>query len=423
MFKTLTAITDKTRAALRLASPSAPRASAHQSRNVPALQGDDPGVLSAELLDRIGRPLRTDTPELEECRTLLDRGRDLARQENWDRLSALIGAADAARACTAAGTPEAELLAAGARSDLSRALEEASSAGVLSRNNRMLDGLRAMDEIADEMPGDPGCAAVVALSHMDAGWAWYKQGWRRGKPEQHLAPFREAFVRAEEILAPFDSDSATSPLLASTRCALLAGQPGADAQVVTRYETLVTLAPQVPGHMRAFGLHLLPCWFGSYAALDLAARRMAAATGETWGSGAYAWVYFDALLQDAGALLALDTGYFVEAVEDILRRHPGQHMVNLFAAGLCQVLAAGRDMPRSQRRPLEKLRNRLIRSEMTETHGWVWTLTDIGYATPGSGHDTGPSGAECGARQAGAALSSVMSREARRRPVQPSPAP
>lgn len=423
MFKTLTAFTDKTRAALRQASLSAPQLSAHPSRKTNALQAADTGAPSADLLDRIGRPLQTETRELVECRALLDQGRDLARQENWDRLSALIGAADAARACTAAGTPEAELLAAGARSDLSRALEEASSAGVLSRGNRMLDGLRAMDEIAVEMVGDAACAAVVALSHMDAGWAWYKQGWRRGKPEQHLAAFRTAFVRAEEILAPFDNGTEMSPLLASTRCALLAGQPGADAQVVTRYETLITLAPQVPGHMRAFGLHLLPCWFGSYAALDLAARRMAAATGETWGSGAYAWVYFDALLQDSGALQTLDTNYFVEAVEDILSRHPGQHMVNLFAAGLCQVLAAGREMPRGQRRPLEKLRNRLIRSEMTETHGWVWTLTDIAYATPGSGHDTGPSGAECGARQAGAALSSVMSREARRRTVQPSPAP
>lgn len=382
-----------------------------------------PAGFSPALLAQIGRPLCEDTRERAECAALLDQGRDLARQEAWDRLGAAINLADANRTATAAGTPAAELLAMGARSDLSRALDGASAAGALSTGSRMFAGLAAMEDVARDFPDDPACAAVVALSHMDAGWAWYKQGWRRGRPEQHVAAFRTAFARAEAVLAPFAAGAGTSALLASTRCALLAGQPQAEQHVVARYETLIRLAPAVPGHLRAFGLHLLPCWFGSYAALELAARRMAAQTAATWGAGGYAWVYFDALLQDPGAFATLDSGYFLEAVSDILARHPGQHMVNLFAACLSQLLDRDSGPDRAQRRLLDRLRNQLIRGEMTETHGWVWALTDSGYATPGSGPAGGPARAETGAQNAWAALSTVLAREVRRNPGQPSPAP
>ncbi|WP_323765303.1 hypothetical protein [Marinovum sp.] len=414
MLQALSALTRKTRTAVQQATG--------RSRAAPpaAVQ---PGGLSSALLGRLGRPLCDETRELSECQALLDWGRDLARQDRWERLGTLIAQADGTRKTTFAGTPEAELLAAGARSDLSRALDTASSAGALSRGHRMFAGLQAMDDLVSEFAGDAGIAAVVALSHMDAGWAWYKQGWQRGRPEQHLDRFRAAFARAEEILAPFADQAAGSPLIASTRCALLAGQPGAEAHVVGAYETLIAQAPTVPGHMRAFGLHLLPCWFGSYAALDLAARRMAAATGATWGCGAYAWVWFDALLQDRDAFAALDAEFLIEAIDDILTRHPDQHMVNLLAAFLSQILARETGPDRSQRRLLEKMRNRLIRAEMTETHGWVWSLTDIGYATPGSSHGGARTDAETGAHHAWAALSTVLSRDLRRISTRPSPAP
>lgn len=416
MFQTLSALTRKTRAALQPARPRRPVAA-------PPGASGQAGGLSSTLLGRLGRPLCDETRELSECQALLDWGRDLARQERWERLGGLIAQADLQRKTTFAGTPEAELLAAGARSDLSRALETASSAGALSRGHRMFAGLRAMDELVTEFPGDAGIAAVVALSHMDAGWAWYKQGWRRGRPEQHLDRFRESFARAEAILAGIAGPESDMPLIASTRCALLAGQPGAEQTVVPRYEALIALAPAMPGHMRAFGLHLLPCWFGSYAALDLAARRMAAATGATWGTGAYAWVWFDALLQDPDAFAALDAEFLVEAIDDILTRHPDQHMVNLLAAFLSQALARESGPDRAQRRLLEKARNRLIRAEMTETHGWVWSLTDIGYATPGSSLGDARTDAETGAHHAWAALSTVLSREMRRAASRPSPAP
>ncbi|TNF20913.1 MAG: hypothetical protein EP318_09130 [Rhodobacteraceae bacterium] len=375
----------------------------------------------SEGMAALGRPLREHTPERIACEALFRQGRDLARQEAWPCLAALLAQKDRAGATTAAGTPEAEVLAAGARSDLGRALEGASQAGALAPRNEMLEGLAALEESLAECDGDPHCAALVALAHMDAGWAWYKQGWLRDRPEQHIGRFRAAFARAQAILAPFPPEEYASPLLASARCALLAGRADAEGQVIAEYDRLIRLAPHMPGHMRAFGLHLLPCWFGSHALLDLQARRIAGMTAQSWGAGAYAWVYLDALLLDPGCFRALDAGFFLEALDDILTRVPGQHMTNLLAAYLSRMLA-GPGPDRALRRALTARRDRLIRHEMTETHAWVWSIADTAYATPGTAHLPAEGSADSGMQQAWAAISAVLTGERRGPAGTPRPA-
>lgn len=372
----------------------------------------------SERMAALGRPLREETPERLACEALFRQGRDLARQESWARLSDLIAEKDRAGATTDAGTPEAEVLAAGARSDLSRALHGASQSGALAPRNEMLDGLASLEDSLAERGDDPYCAALVALAQMDAGWAWYKQGWQRDRPEQHIGRFRAAFARAQAILAPFSPEQHDSPFLASARCALLAGRTDADGQVIAEYDRLLALAPHIPGHMRAFGLHLLPCWFGSHDLLDLQARRIAGRTADTWGAGAYAWVYLDALLLDPECFKTLDADFFLEAIDDILTHVPGQHMTNLLAAYLSQMLSRpGPD--RSLRRALTARRDRLIRNEMTETHAWVWSIADTAYATPGTAHLPAEDNADSGMQQAWDAISAVLSGDRMR----PSPTP
>ncbi|MEM9127954.1 MAG: hypothetical protein AAGB28_19345, partial [Pseudomonadota bacterium] len=56
---------------------------------------------------------------------IIERGRDMARQDRWDALSAQIRAADDARAAAPDGMPIADLLAFGARSDVVLAAEHA----------------------------------------------------------------------------------------------------------------------------------------------------------------------------------------------------------------------------------------------------------------------------------------------------------
>ena len=98
------------------------------------------------------------------------------------------------------------------------------------------------------------------------------------------------------------------------------------------YETLVSLDPKTAQYLRSFGVNLLPGRFGSYNMLNDWALKALEHTRTLWGTGAYAWVYLDALRQDAGAFGVLDLNLFMEAVIDILDRCSDQHTANVFAA-------------------------------------------------------------------------------------------
>lgn len=371
-------------------------------------------VFSEDALCKLGLPLVTGPDELVLSTGLVDRGRTLVRQDRLDDLAQAITRHDHAQDTTRGGTPIAELLAAGARSDLSRALYGASEVGALAPKSRVFTGLDILNEAITDHGDDPVCAAIMALTHMDAGWAWYRQGWQRGKPETYLPQFQSAFSRAEALLAPFEKTAGRkSAFLASTRCALLAGLPEAEERAITDFERLINLAPRMPGHMRSFGLHLLPCWFGSYGQLELEARRTAARTGALWGDGGYAWIYLDAAVQDAACFAFLDIEFFLSGIDHILDRMPNQHVANLLAAYLSQMLSTpqGTGPDRTQRRALSESRTRILREHMQETHPWVWAMMDFGYATPGHAHLSGEDGIETGIRQVWDAVSIVFAQE------------
>ena len=368
---------------------------------------------STALLDQLGLPLVADPVELSQSQDLIATGRNYLRQDRLDLLAGAITQHDKSRDTTTSGTPFAELLAAGARSDLSRALYSASEAGALVAGSRVFEGLSLLDEAACDHKSNPICASVLALTYMDAGWAWYRQGWQRGSPKTYLPQFQEAFGTAAELLAPVCAIEHDSPLVASTRCALLAGLTDAEERVVDDFEDLIDLAPTMPGHMRAFGLHLLPCWFGSYHKLEVEARRTAVRTEDVWGAGGYAWIYLDAALQDGACFAFLDTDFFLEAIDDILERRGTQHIANMLAAYLSRMLARERgDGPdRTQRRALQERRDRILRSDIHEVHPWVWALMDSGYATPGNTATAGEEELEIGTQQAWDTICSVFSKE------------
>lgn len=368
---------------------------------------------SSQALAQIGLPLVQRPEEMLACAALLGEGCTHVRQDRLDILAARIARQDRARATTAAGTPIAEILAAGARSDLSRAMYSASDAGALCQGSRVFAGVDMLSEAVNDQPDDPICVAILALTYMDAGWAWYRQGWQRGRPETHLKAFQAAFTRARALLDPLCAIEEESPLLASARCALLAGLPDAESRVVDDYEDLIDLAPAMPGHMRAFGLHMLPCWFGTYAKLEVQARRMAARSQDIWGDGAYVWVYLDAALQDGACFAFLDIDMFAQGIEDILARTDDQHIANMLAAYLSRMIGpAQNDGPdRVQRRALTEIRNHLLRSHMREVHPWVWALMDTGYTTPGGRIPEREDEIALGTLQAWDAVQSVFARE------------
>ncbi|MEL6451019.1 MAG: hypothetical protein AAFQ19_07145 [Pseudomonadota bacterium] len=310
------------------------------------------------------------------------RGQKLARLEDWARLSALAAEADSARRKTDGGTPVAELLAYGARADVVGAAEHALMSGRPEPDAPLLAGIEALEGVLADMPDDPIIAAIVAQTHMDLGWAWRGTGWDIEVPLRNREAFAAHFDRAADIMADHDAAALSSPLLAATACALSAGPGGPVRQIVAAYETWIDLDPRNPRAFRAFGGHMLPRWHGSYDRLELEARRTAGRTHDIWGSGAYAWVMFDAISSDPEACARLDLDFFLDGLDDILRHARDQHTVNLLAAYCANTMGAtptGEDETDYIRAQIASAATWIVRDHLTELHPMLWAHAARGF--------------------------------------------
>ncbi|UOA14329.1 MULTISPECIES: hypothetical protein [Sulfitobacter] len=306
----------------------------------------------------------------------------LVRQERWEEMAALLHDADENREMTPGGMPVAELMAFGARADVILAAEHALFDGKPASDAPLMAGIEALEHVLADHSKSHVIAAIVAQAHMDIGWAWRGTGWDGDVPARNRTAFEAHFDRAEEILVPFEKDTAGSPLLAATRCALLGGS-GADARMVAdRYERLIDLNPENPRPMRAMGNHLLPRWHGSYDQLELEARRTAARTEETWGAGGYTWVQFDAISCDARACANLDLPFFIEGLRDILERRPDPHTANLLASYCASAIgqaAPSEDAAGEVRAEIADCARWIVRDHMTELHPLLWAHAARGF--------------------------------------------
>ena len=112
-----------------------------------------------------------------------------------------------------------------------------------------------------EYPNDHGVAAILAYTHIDAGWAWYNA---MPHPDHagYLKIFQEHFALAQEVLNNFNARELSFPILAAAQCATLQGLKNADLRVIDDYIELIDLDPTTPLHFRNFGRHLLPQFLG-----------------------------------------------------------------------------------------------------------------------------------------------------------------
>lgn len=316
------------------------------------------------------------------CRDSQRRGQFLARQDRWDDLTAEIREADTARQSTPGGMPIAELMAFGARSDVISAVEHALQDNRPADDMPLTDGIKGLEAIRREHPDDPFMAAIVALAHIDIGWAWRGGGRDASVTEMYRNKCAAHFDRANSLLSPYCGIELDSPLMASARCALLAGLRDPGARIADDYEDLIDLNPRNHRPMRALGTHLLPRWFGSYDMLELEARRTASRTQDIWGAGGYSWVCFDAIAQDERACALVDVDFFIDGLRDIVARRPEQEMINLLAAYCSVAMRHGQgastssDLPRMQ---IVDCANWLIRDHLTEIHPMIWAHASDGF--------------------------------------------
>lgn len=314
-----------------------------------------------------------------------EEGQFLARQERWEDLSARIQEADRARAKSASGTAVAELLLFGGRADVVAAAEHALLHGQPAKDANFFGGIEDMELMFSENPDDYALALTVAHMHIDIGWAWRGHGALAALSHENREAFKAHFKRAEDIMDGFCAHELDSPALSAARCALLPAQDHPGDCVADDFEDLIDLDPQNPRHMRALGNYLLPQWYGDHTKLDLEARRTATRTYDLWGAGAYAWVYFDAILSDPVCLSHMDADFFLDGVFDILERHPDQNCANLMAAQVYCAWQASRQTSfdngtsGEQATVLRKGFEYIVHKHLREVHPLVWGHAEYGF--------------------------------------------
>lgn len=128
-------------------------------------------------------------------RDAFDTGRNLARQDDWDLLSALMLDADEGRNATREGTPLCEALAKGARAD---AVMVAQSAARRSDCEDAQACLQQLEDVYSEDNLDPACGFVLAMAHLDTARAFATPTDDDASPES-----KKHFMRAEKIYKCF----------------------------------------------------------------------------------------------------------------------------------------------------------------------------------------------------------------------------
>lgn len=359
------------------------RARKPEQSSAPHTSTTQPPVMATDHLLDI--PVYATGPDLALQDATIMQGQFLARQERWDELAACIRNADSARAQAGDTMPLADLLTFGARADVVNAVEHAlSEHGRKTRHADTLDGISALEDVFAEHPDDYAIALIVALTHIDLGWAWRGMQSEKDLPDTHRAAFFHHFDRAGDILQNFCALTHDSPALAAASCARLAGEIDASDCVADLYEDLIDLDPRNFRNMRALGNHLLPRWFGDLDRLELEARRTAIRTRDIWGEAGYTWVYFDALIHDEAACANVDVEFFVDGLRDILDRRPDQGMANLLAA-YCSIAVGQQDHAKDS--PAERNRRRIaacadwiVHEHLSEVHPLVWSHAMDGFA-------------------------------------------
>ena len=334
-----------------------------------------------------GLPLRHEGPDLQAQATIATRGLFLARQERWSDLSHEMKMADRHLDRTLGGVAHAPLLARGAAGDAIGPLLQVLADPGLVAAHAPGGGIAALQEALEDFEDDFALGLVLVYALIETGLAWRGQGWVSDVPQAHWQQFQAHFQQAQAVLAAHGQYTRNSAAYAAARCALFAALPARADEVCTAYEWLIDLDPGNPHHMRSFGVHLLPRWFGDYDQREAQAQRIAGRCASVWGGGGYAWVYLDALRHDPKALSVLDVDRFTNAVQAILDSAENPHYANDLAAFGALTLAGPAFQSRLLRPLAQGLRQGLdavLQGRLREIHAPVWEQAAQAVALPGT---------------------------------------
>jgi len=324
--------------------------------------------ISRPLDERLHVPLLDRAPESALAIQLIASHADLAVTGRWAELLAAIRTADQTRAAAPGGRRLAVLASAGARSDLTAAID--------LQDWRLAEAAVArLAAMQTAHPGDYVAAQILAQAHLDLGWARRGAPCEAGEGEETPQGFLGHTAKAERVLEPFDPIEENSPLLAGTRYQLVRGLDEGQALFRDWYQDWSDLDPTSPEPHAAHARHLLPEWYGSAEDLEAEANAAALRTGDVAGSSAYAVFHLAAAEQTGGLATGLNLGLFLRGLIDYHNGTLCQERANIVAGALAD-LAHGLAMdatPGSMRlRMVMEVLDDHIRDHLREFHLPAW---------------------------------------------------
>lgn len=326
------------------------------------------GMTAAEVLARLDVPVMGRGPEATEWQCVRDDHAAMADAGEWGDLLDALRFADQDRTMASGGRRVAPLICEGIRTGLRSALDRLDVAAAAQE-------LARFEAVFELHPGDYAAAHLLARALVDVG-TMKRDLASRGQLSQDLwAESAAHFDAAEALLDEFDPIEWMSPMLASTRYALVGGIEDGASLCRDWYEDWVDIDPECELSHAAHAVHMLPGWFGSLAAFEREARRAVDMTRGATGKAAYAIYHMSALDTLGDFLPSLDLTLFVEALADYQGTTGCQHRANVAANLLTEMVRDYRLTGPSANYQLTKARGALsdvLWNRLHEVHLSSW---------------------------------------------------
>jgi hypothetical protein len=312
----------------------APEPAAHPVPHVERVDEPPEPLVPPDVARRIEVPLTETAPELHQWREIQSGFAKLAERGLWPSLFDRLRGTDQSRQEFSSGLRYCDCALSGAMDLVTRHLEGEGG----PRIEDALAELPLIETLRSASPRDYVPAVVLARSLIAIGEAIRGAAPPSRTPADRLAAARPHYARAEEVLEAFDPIERNSPMIAEARYRLVPGVRDGVDFLRDWYEDWADLDPANPIMLTTHSHALFPTWYGSYAEIELEARRAAERASDSIAAGAYAWFWWEALDTDpAPALTELDVVLFFDGMHQLLGKSSSQDLVNRAAALLYRV--------------------------------------------------------------------------------------
>ena len=281
-------------------------------------------------------PVVQNDPEHVERATVINRVSQLVVAGDWSTLADQIASWESKLAETPGGVRKHELGVETCLTGLQTLLDRA--------ERDTLDALDLADAEVERFvqrhraaPSDHILAILAARAHMAVGASASADFWPEDQRKDAWRRMAQHYVRAENILAPFDPVSFMSPLLGEAYYHLAMGMPDGGKRLRPVFEDWIDLDPSNPAIYALHAPMLLPCNLGSEAELKSAAQAARERTAEILDDGGYALFWLPLLDEDEDTLSLMDTQTFTNGLLDLARLSSTQAEVNWAAALLMKL--------------------------------------------------------------------------------------